>query len=51
MKILSGLVSVVFFYIVFTTVVRIRSRPKRKIKEIFHGHVYWETVDNTTNNT
>ncbi len=51
MKILSGLVSVVFFYIVFTIVVRIRSRPKRKIKEIFHGHVYWETVDNTTNNT
>lgn len=51
MKILSGLVSVVFFYIVFTIVVRIRSRRKRKIKEIFHGHVYWETGDNTTNNT
>ena len=43
MKILSGLVSVVFFYLIFTIVVRIRSRPKRKIKEIFHGHVYWDT--------
>jgi len=48
MKILTGLVSIVFFYLVFTIVVRIRSRPKRKIKEIFHGHVYWETVDNSS---
>ena len=43
MKILTGLVSIVFIYLIFTIVVRIRSRPKRKIKEIFHGHVYWDT--------
>ena len=48
MKILIGLVSIVFIYLIFTIVVRIRSRPKRNIKEIFHGHVYWETVDNSS---
>ena len=50
MKILIGLVSIVFIYLIFTIVVRIRSRPKRNIKEIFHGHVYWDT-DNATMNT
>jgi len=51
MKILTVLLSAGFFYLIFTIVVRIRSRSKGKIKEIFHGHVYWETGDNTTNNT